>query len=268
MPNIESNTITDEILGAYVDGELEAAERAELEKRLAKDAGTRRRVEEIRRITALVRNATFAPRAAPSTEAPKPTVELHVPRRARSGWFAWGLAASFVGGAVAVTLAVRLAGAPTPASHGWQQSALVFHTSYLRARADGRPELLLDVGEPDAKETASAYAPIIDYEPVLPDLSDHDYAPLGSRLVTSPDGPTVFVVYESPGQSPVGFSVTRTGAAFDAKPETLSLHDVRLVSWSNGEFAYGLSSDLPADTLSALAATAQRSLEGAALPVL
>lgn len=267
--------MTDELLGAYADGELDATARARVDTLLQTDERARRRLAAIRQITRLVRDATHlegrllneGPRSAEAGASRSVTPAF---RRARGpAWMRWRLAASFVAGALAVTVALQLLGTREPVPHGWQQSALVFHNSYLQALADGKEQFLVDVTHPGTEESANAYSSIIDYQPVLPDLSAHDYAPTGARLVTSPDGPTVFVIYDAPGRSPVGFSVIRATPSSRGAPATSSLRDVRLVSWSDGEFDYAMSSDLSADVLNSLATTAQRSLStDEALPTL
>jgi anti-sigma factor RsiW len=272
MNNVDApQWITDEQLGAYVDGELDSAARARVDALLLKDEDARHRLTAIREITQLVRDATHYTGRSPSRAGS----DTAVPRnRAAStsargpGWMGWRLAASFVGGALAVALTFQLLETPA-APHGWQQSALVFHNTYLQALADGKERFLVDLTNPGTEEAANAYSSILDYQPVLPDLSVHEYSPTGARLVTSSDGPTVFVIYDAPGRSPVGFSVTRATPASRAAPTTSSLHDVRLVSWSDGEFDYAMSSDLSADALNSLATTAQRSLStDEALPTL
>ncbi len=266
--NVHSE-LSEENLGAFVDGELDASAHARIEALLAEDAKASARVADLRRITQLVRDATHAAGrgAVPRANVVALRVVAEPPRRTRRpAWPSLRWVASFSGLALALVLGWQLFG-PRVDAPGWQQSALVFHSSYLRARAEGKSHFLVDVTDLGSEDSANAYASIIDYEPVLPDLSAHDYAPTGTRLVTSPDGPTVFVIYEAPGRSPVGFSVIR--ATHRSAPATTSLRDVRLVSWSDGEFEYALSSDLSADVLGSLAETARRSLGGEpSLPVL
>ena len=82
------------------------------------------------------------------------------------------------------------------------------------------------------------------------------------RFVPSPYGMTTFVAYEAPGLSPIGFSMTPATAPFDASSANHSLGAVQLVSWSDGEFEYGLSSELSHEDLRPLVRTAQESLGG------
>jgi anti-sigma factor RsiW len=71
-----NRTVRDELLSAYLDGELDAEERARLETRLAADAGLRAELEALRRTVALVRDLPPQPLPRnfilPQTTAPHP----------------------------------------------------------------------------------------------------------------------------------------------------------------------------------------------------
>jgi len=54
--------------------------------------------------------------------------------------------------------------------------------------------------------------------------------------------------------------MTPATARFDARRASHSLGVVQLVSWSDGQFEYGLSSELSHDALRPLVRTAQESL--------
>jgi anti-sigma factor RsiW len=266
--------LTDEELGAYVDNELDESSRARVDRALESNTEARSRVAAIRDIDALVRAAMQAQtveEALPERHeadivtlhaAPAPRPHSDNPRRQPS-WMSWQLAASFVGGALTVMLAFQLLGGrtdPQAPQAGWQQSALVFHTTYLRAQGGANERLLVDVAEPRSNDSASSYASIIDYEPFVPDLSAHSYEPTGARVVSSPDGPTVFVIYHAPEGSPIGFSMIRAKPAQAPQPTMHSLGGVQLVSWSDGRFEYGLSGDLPPDALNVIAQSARESI--------
>jgi anti-sigma factor RsiW len=143
---------------------------------------------------------------------------------------------------------------------GWQENTLALHTTYLRARANGDERVLMDLTDPASDDSERTYASFIDYAPLFPDLSAHSYEPAGVRFVPSSYGMTTFIAYEAPGLSPIGFSMTPATAAFAAPSASHSLGAVQLVSWSDGEFEYGLSSELSHEALHTLVRTAQASL--------
>lgn len=271
--------LTDERLGAYADGELDGPTRADVERALASNPEARRRLAAIRDITALVRAATHA-RGTDSAAKPAQNVVSMATNSSRledarwttplpRAWLNWRLAAAFVCGALAIVLGMQLVGERVEPVPGWQQSALVFHTTYLRARSGDRARVLVDIPDSELRNAAGTYASILDYEPLLPDLSANNYAPTGVRLLSSPYGPTMFVIYQAPESSPVGFSMIRATTSSVGRPTDHFLGGVRLVSWSDGRFEYGLSSDLSPDALSLLAETARRSITAnAAAPVL
>ena len=256
--------LSDERLGAYVDGELDPVTRACVDRALSADPDVRRRVAAIRDVTSLVRAAVHGEAAPPR---PHLTVDRS-PKSARAarrfaplgGQSVWRLAAVFAGVALTVALGVQTYVARVDARPRWQENSLALHTTYLRARADGNERYLMDVTDPRSDDSAATYASFVDYAPVFPDLSAHSYEPAGVRFVPSPYGMTTFVAYEAPGLSPIGFSMTPATAPFDASSANHSLGAVQLVSWSDGEFEYGLSSELSHEDLRPLVRTAQESL--------
>jgi anti-sigma factor RsiW len=255
--------LTDERLGAYVDGELDPATHASVERALAADPDARKRVATLRDVTQLVRAAVHSeagpalPRAVgrPATGA-RGTHQLP----ALGSRKAWRLAAAFAGAALALAFAAQIYTTRVERGPGWQDNSLALHTTYLRARADGYEHVLMDVTDPRSDDSAQTYASFVDYAPVFPDLSAHSYEPAGVRFVPSPYGMTTFVAYEAPGLSPIGFSMTPATAAFDSRSASHSSGAVQLLSWSDGEFEYGLSSELSHEALAPLMRTAQTSL--------
>lgn len=78
-----NDTISDEILNAFADNELDAAERSALLERIASDAGLRAKVCELWHLKELVRSAHPLP--APGRQPSK---------RSHSPWAGWALAAT------------------------------------------------------------------------------------------------------------------------------------------------------------------------------
>jgi anti-sigma factor RsiW len=259
-PRSANIDLTDERLGAYIDGELDSTTRAAVERALSGDRQAQKRAAAIRDITNLVEAATHAQSAPPR----RPVTAVSEPTSGTRRFVAfgtrntWRLAAAFTGAALAILLAAQVYVTRLEPRPGWQENSLALHTTYLRARANGDEHVLMDVTDPKSDASGRAYASFVDYAPVFPDLSAHSYEPAGVRFVPSPYGVTTFVAYEAPGLTPIGFSMTPATAAYD--PANHSLGAVQLVSWSDGEFEYGLSSELSHEQLHTLVRTARQSL--------
>lgn len=256
--------LTDELLGAYADNELDAPARERVEHALSLDRDARARLAAIRDVTLLVRAATRANVAV--GDAAPPTLPLspsparrHRPRR---GWLQWRIAAAFLAGIVAMTTTLRIVQLGAPEDLGWQRSALEFHDRYERSTA-GRRTITLDHLEPASRDFANEFSDLVDFEPVIPDLSALDYRPVGARLLATPDGPATYVVYESPNRPIVGYSMLQSRLRQPGGRARATHNGIRIVSWSDGRFEYGLSSQLPDADLSALADTARNSVRSA-----
>jgi anti-sigma factor RsiW len=278
----ERFAVSDEWLGAYADGELDAADRDLTEDLLAADPALRRRLAAIREVSlvfrAATRAATLSAAGRQSADAEAPTAEaepLSPPlgtvagngrkrfRRAgsRRGWLNWRIAASFAAGALVLFGTLELGGRIGTAPVDWHDSALAFHDMYVRARANQPQDTMLDILENQPDELAR----LISFEPTVPDLARHGYRPAGAHLITGPDGPVLYVVFEGERRPPIGFAMTRpSGGNRDTGSRRPAVHgkrkDVTLVSWSSDGFEYGLGGQLSDGDLMRLADTAQRSL--------
>ena len=258
--------LTDELLGAFADGELDEMSRSRLEKALRGNADARRRLTAIRDVSMLVRAATRVGAAASVDRSvaslPKSggSVAQRMPlRRLFRPWTGWRIAAAFAGGALVAVLATAYVWRPTAASGEWAQHALAFHSNIARGYQDGTGatfERLIDL-QPNELGTA---AQIADYEPVLPDLSAQGYEPLGARLMTTPRGMVTFVIYAAPNRPLLGFSMARRTADLFDDFRFASRSNVNLVTWSSGEHEFALTSQISTDALTQLAETARQTL--------
>lgn len=272
--------LTDEQLGAYADGELDAPASERVERVLVVDPDARRRLNAIRDVTMIVRAATAAdggrsvrpavqpPRLARRTEVDEAGTPAHAGpdrvRRTWSGarrWVDWRVAASFVAGALALLIVSQLNGRPESPAVDWQDNALAFHDMYLRARENEPPDTMLDI----LKHQPDELARLISFPASMPDLSAHGYEPAGAHLIAAGQGPIVYVAFEGGRRPPIGFAMTRSaaGAARDdieTPVVSATREGVTLVSWSAGPFEYGLSGQLPPSELMRLVDTARRSL--------
>lgn len=255
--------LSDEWLGAYVDGELTPADRERMEALLGRDPDARRRLAAIREVTLLVRAATHT--GTPGVDEdrqPASFARERKPAWRRPAWLDWRLAASFAAGALVLFAALELGGRFAYAPADWHDSALAFHDMYVRARSNAPKDTMLDIFEHQPAQLAE----LISFEPFIPDLAEHGYRPAGAHLISGPEGPVVYVVFESDERPPIGFAMTRSSGANAAAGAAAhpAVHSTRngvtLVSWSGDGFDYGVGGQLPDGDLMFLADAAQRSL--------
>jgi len=255
--------LTDEMLGAYADGELDARDTAAVERLVAADPSVRQRLSAIEELTRLVR-AAGAMRSA--YEAPK----IEAPVR-RFGWLSWQSAVSFAAGALVILAVVNLTGAPhsgtlDPASLDWHEHALAFHDMYVRAREHAPDDALTDIPASHSEDLAR----LVDFVPAVPDLGAHGYGAVGAHLLAAPHGPVVYVVFEGEQRPPIGFAMTRRSADSTDRDATTAAvrsnpNGVTLVSWSAGAFDFGLSGQASPIELMPLVETVRSSLPVEAL---
>ena len=264
----ETFELSDAVLGAYADGELDRSAAAEVERALARDPAARRKLADIRRITMLVKGATRLGSASPAKVAENVVELVPVDRRApaaervpagpepvRIGLPHWSMAASILVGFLAALVLLQLTPGPTRDGVGWQHHALTFHRQLMDLTADDAAKRALLLDTPDLAEPAAAsrFESLVHYRPVMPDLSAQGYRPIGARLIATPEGPLTYVVYEAPGQPPLGYSMIRPIASTPAAAEAARTQDdVQLVEWSDGPYRFGLSGELPEDALATL----------------
>jgi len=261
-----SYELTDELLGAFADDELDELSRSRLAKALRGNADARRRLKAIRDVSLLVRAAT---RVDIETSEHRPTAAAQDPsgsgaqrlllQRLSTHRIGWRMAAAFAGGAIVAVLATAYVWRPAATPGEWAQHALAFHAGISRGDQDGARatfERLIDL-QPDELGTA---AQIADYEPVLPDLSAHGYEPLGARLMTTPRGMVTFVIYAAPDRPLLGYSMARRTADVFDDFRFDSRRDINLVTWSSGEHEFALTGQIATDALTVIAETARQNL--------
>ena len=218
--------VAEEVLGAYVDGELDADALARIEERLSGDRALRDRLAALQRVTDLVRAAAHATPPADSqasaathtrtgsasragaSDARSERAPAAEPSRTFSRPVVWGIAASFVAALAGALLTVLLLGRDAGVD-GWQQHALVFHESYLAA-LDANRTPLLDARASSPAALGKSLAALVDDElVVVPDLSEQGYAPQGARLIETAAGPVTYVVYAGVNKPVLGLAVLR-----------------------------------------------------------
>lgn len=277
MTERRESRVSDETLGAYLDGELDAEARRHLEARLAVDAAARARLEALRRVSAgvgaSVRRARDSASRSVRSEAREPAhlgarvIPLPGARidRGRAGPRRapiWAVAVAFAAGAAFGVALLLPFGTTLTRSGGWEQHALAFHESYLESLG-GDQSFPLDARTSDPIALGRSLAGIMGEDFDVPDLSARGYTLQGARLITSAQGPVAYLLYSSEDEPLLGVAVVQSAST----PRGETLHergDLRLLEWSDGQNSFGLGGTHSPDLLRSLAVAVQSS--GRALP--
>lgn len=225
-----------ERLDALADGELGAAERAELEAHLAACADC---AASFRALKAL----SSALRAAPYHRAPA-GLRADVRRALRGGGTAsapsWrtsvrtGLVGALAGFACALIL-LR----PAPPAPG---EAVVRHSE---AMLSGN---LVEVKSSDHHQVKPWFSRHVDFSPPLPDLASEGFPLAGARTAPLSGGTAAVLVYER--RLHVIDVFVRPAAGGDAPPRPSSERGFNVRAWRKGGFGFTAVSDLNAEELS------------------
>jgi anti-sigma factor RsiW len=255
-------TITEQILGAYVDGELGREEGVAVEAALRGDGQLAQRVEALRRVTMLVKAAVRAADSAEPFAARRIDAEEEVGKSIAARRRSWRsifdavqplrpLLASFSIGLMVALGAMLLWPTPHQADGQWARLTLALHERFVDAMRTGNV-FPLDVSDPDPERVGKFLAATIGYAPSIPDLSADSYVLSGARIVTTSEGPVVYALYTS-GENPLlGFVAVRRGRP--ASPTLGERAAVRLVTWQTGDAQFAFVGTHSAEQLERLAA--------------
>ncbi len=265
MRNIE---LSDETLGAYVDGELDATAVLQVETQLEQDAAARAQVAALRHISSLVRKVVQTPADAPvatPTVAPPPRDVRHdgprlvqarttaLPSARRAAIVApWRVAAAFAAGAFCTAIALWLLGAPAAPSSSWEDHALMFHQTYLEALQADR-HLPLDASGSDPAALDASLAQLVDWNFAVPDLSAQGYMLQGARVIATAEGPLAYVLYSSAKDPLLGLAVLQRAGTLAQSGALHERGNLRLWEWSDGDHEFALGGSHSVESLRTLA---------------
>lgn len=228
------------MVGAYVDGELSAAESAEFERALETCPECRRRLEETRAMSGLLRDLPAEP--APDLVRAKVELELraiagrsNLNPRERTRWMA--MAASLI-----VALGIGWIGATMVSQSGRETDALM--AGYLRIAMSDHP---VEVASSDRHTVKPWFAGRIDYAPPVHDLTTAGFPLVGGRLDIV-DGRKVAVMVYRRNKHWIALTAWPATSSGDVAA-SVSQHDgFALAEWRHGGFEMRAVGDLaPAD---------------------
>ena len=284
---------SDEMLSAWLDGELDGASRAAVTAWLSEHAEDAARV----RLWSADREALRA-RFDPVCEEPIPEALLHTVRSAgrspkgfglrRTGaWPAWGQAAAvagllLLGGAVGGALvwwqppARDLLSARLSAQGGWAHRAAVAHVVYA---PEVRHPVEVNVAQGSAAEQRAQEEHLsrwlgkrLDMPVRLFDLRPQGFELVGGRLLPDAAGPSAQLMYQNGGGARVTVYLRRPEPGADTAFSFRRDGELGMFYWVEDGFGCALVGKLPREQLLALAdavyhqSEAAAAAAGAALP--
>jgi anti-sigma factor RsiW len=238
------------MVGAYVDGELSAAESAEFERALETCPECRRRLEETRAMSGLLRDLPAEP--APELLRAKVERELRAiagrPRE-RTRWMA--AAASLV-----AALGIGWIGATLVSQSGRETDALM--AGYLRIAMSDHP---VEVASSDRHTVKPWFAGRIDYAPPVHDLTTAGFPLVGGRLEIV-DGRKVAVMVYRRNRHWIALTAWPATSSGDVAASVNQRDGFALAEWRRGGFELRAVGDLtPADMTSFVTAL-DRAVDG------
>jgi anti-sigma factor RsiW len=249
---VSAAPISDELLHAYVDGALEAQQRAEVERYLASDPDAAQRVAAYASQREMLRNAyahvleEAVPQrfAAANRRAPRDRL---VRVAAVLAWIVFG-------GVLGWMLRGEAPEGNTAAGADADlvQRARLAHKIYV---AEGRRAV--EVAAAEEESMVRWLSKRMNAAVRVPDLREFGFEALGGRLLPGVAGPACQLMY----QNADGKRITIYLARADGKPKTLRFGDddaVHVVFWSDGTLAFAVSGELDKERLTQIAAAVAR----------
>ncbi len=238
------------MVGAYVDGELSVAESAAFERALETCPECRRRLEETRAVSGLLRELPAEPppdllRARVECELRAIAGRQRLYPRERQRWLA--VATSLV-----VALGVGWLGATLVSQSGRETDALM--AGYLRIAMSDHP---VEVASSDRHTVKPWFAGRVDYAPPVHDLTTAGFPLVGGRLDIV-DGRKVAVMVYRRNRHWIALTAWPATSAGDATASVSRRDGFALADWRRGGFELRAVGDLaPADMKSFVTALDQ-----------
>lgn len=235
-------TQAQDLLDAYLDGELELLPTLEVERHLAGCTACAHTLAGLQAIQAALR-------AAPLRYEPPHRLEARVraalwrevrPRRRLT-------AAALAGVAAAVLAIVGVGLWPHP---GEDPLAREVASAHVRSLLAGH---LTDVASSDRHTVKPWFAGKLDYAVPVPDLAGDGYSLAGGRLDYADGRPVAALVYER-RRHPINVFVWPAADAGEREPVLLERQGYSLLHWVHGGMTWWAVSDLNADELRAFVA--------------
>lgn len=245
----------DDLLQAYVDGAVAAAERAAIEAALAQDAEAARRAARL-----IEQRRALRERFDPVMLEPIPA-RLHL---RRPPWLDYARAASILAVGIAIGLALPYAwrGAPGP---GMASSAPISPLSARAARAHlvyaAEVRHPVEVDASQQEHLVNWLSKRLGTKLKVPVLATEGYELLGGRLLPGPEGPVAqFMYQEASGKRLTLYVSARAKSEGQTAFRYVQEGVVSVFYWIDGNWGYALSGEVDKPALSRISTSVYRQL--------
>ncbi len=243
------NVGDEERLQAYVDGELDDAARAEMERRLAVDPELARRARDCAAQKRLLATAlTLATRDAadPYTDTLAVGLAQRLQPPARWRWLRWGAtAAALVGFGWWGHDLARGTGDPVP--------DLVADAAEIHELFAEDPDHPVELSAAESGALADWISQKLGERVVVPNLAPAGLTFLGGRLLGSEEGPFAQLLYEARDGSRISLYLSRQLDDADESVRLVQIDGLNAGYWQEDELSYTLVADASAERLLTIA---------------
>jgi anti-sigma factor RsiW len=251
--------LTDELLVAYVDGELSAEARAAVQALVAQDPVAQCKVKDMQDTAALLR-ATFEDSGSNDSGPKDNVVPLKPDRRVRS-FGKHPLISSFAAAAaIALVVGTGLFMRPFAADERAEFMADVaaYHAVYAQ-----ETEHLAEVPASRKDHIEEWLGKRLDRKLSIPDLSAEGWAFEGGRLLAEGDQPIAQLLYTAPGRQPIAVCITHSDQPPSKTTESKTTEydpgkGIRVAAWDAEGYLYIVVGALEKPELELLAEQVRR----------
>jgi anti-sigma factor RsiW len=253
---------SDADLHAYLDGELSAEDRRELDAWLTDSPEARERLQRFAADRALLRDALEPVLREPVPAAMTAAVNDALPRRGTRNWrraaaalaiFALG---ALAGWSASQQLQPRLAGAPAVAEQAIAEQAIDAHLVYL-------PEVRhpVEVGADERDHLVTWLSRRLGHPLTAPDLSEAGFRLMGGRLLPAGGGAGAQFMYEDGEGERLTLLIAVNPEGRQTAFRLMARDGTRTFYWFDGPFGYALTGAIAEETLLRLARSIYAQLE-------
>lgn len=247
-------TITEDMLQAYVDDQLEPEARSRVERHLAIHPDVAARIADFQAQRRLLQAAYADVLAEPVPEALRRTSPIG------SGSKPWRVAAVLAWMALGAVLGWGVRdrqGAPAPTQIEAHDSALVERARMAHVIYTAEQRRAVEVPASQEDDMIRWLSKRMNTAVRVPNLAAHGFTAMGGRLLPGVDGPACQIMYQNEAGKRLTIYLARDPG--QARPIAFSDREVvHVVVWSDGKLAFAVSADLDREELGRIAATIHR----------
>jgi anti-sigma factor RsiW len=226
--------LTDELLVAYVDGELSAETRASVRERVARDPVAQGKIKDMEDTAALLR-AAFSEGIAGDGGSNDNVIPLMPSARRRTFGnhpFTTGLAAA---AAIVLVVGTGLFMRPFGSDEraGFMADVAAYHEVYAR-----ETEHLAEVPASRKDHIEEWLGSRLERKLSIPDLSSEGWAFEGGRLLAEDGQPIAQLLYTAPGRQPIAVCITHSNQPESKPTEYDPGKGIRVAAWDANGYLY------------------------------